>query len=290
MLQSQIEQETQEPKNDDKESLTTTTQLLLVPLQGLGSTSAEQQQDNLHFLIHDLYPAFREIVSKTTTTTSTNTTENKETILNEITMCQSLAPTALCLVQEILADVVLYPPQKQEPQQEGPSLRATVGTTVLPLLIQDLVYYYDTVQIRFVGRPAKEIVLTPMEQRIFVSIVRLLGNLVYGCRSNQDLLRNTVAPPTNDSSSQQQQPQQQQRTGLHLILSCTSLSHTCFTLREWSIVAIRNALDNNIDNQTMVAQLQAQQPAPSAPLEEMGVRVQLEQNGKVSLKPVSEDE
>jgi hypothetical protein len=72
---------------------------------------------------------------------------------------------------------------------------------------------------------------------------------------------------------------------LHVLLSCTSLSHTCFTLREWSVVTIRHALEDNESNQDLVAQLEAQQAAPAAALDDMGLRMQLQANGKVSLEP-----
>ena len=228
-------------------------------------------QDNVHFLVCDLYPSIRQTLQSNGTT---------HTPLVETT--QSLGPTALSIVREILAEVLVHDlPQIKD-------LRELIGQVkkTVPMFVRDLAFYFDQVQDRFKDLPAKDVVLTDEEQRIFVSLVRLLGNVCHGCRACQDHLRETLVPVDGDGHS----GDSSNRSGLHLLLSCTSLSHTCFTLREWSVVAIRNALDNNNENQAVVAQLQAQQPAPSAPLQEMGVQMELEKNGKVSLKPIREED
>ena len=237
--------------------------------------SLQNQQHNIAFLAHNLYAHIRSLVYSPREKGVTCVTASAG--LDETS--RALGPTALCLIREVLAEVLV---------QDGASskiLRDMLGQsgTLGPMLLEDLAYHYDSVQARFHGRPAKDVVLTDPEKRIFVSLVRLLGNMSYTCRSSQDRLRTTLVPPRQSSDEQAST-----RTGLHLLLSCTSLSHTCFTLREWSVIAIRNALDGNTENQALVAELQAQQPAPSAPLEEMGIRMQLEKNGKVSLTPIQE--
>jgi len=233
-------------------------------------------QSNMLFLARDLYLSIRQNLFS-----SREGFDNEKKHSSRQEMTESLGPTTLSLIRELLSDLLA------DQSAQSKELRYILGKEehIVAAWIQDLGYYYDKVQARFRGRPAKEIVLTQEEQRIFVSLVRLIGNLCHQSRINQNHLRETAVP----QSDQKDNDNALLRTGLHLLLSCTSLSHTCFTLREWSVVAIRNALDENVENQALVAELQAQEPAPSSPLEEMGVRVQLEKGGKVSLKPIEEN-
>lgn len=75
------------------------------------------------------------------------------------------------------------------------------------------------------------------------------------------------------------------RCGLHVLLSCTSFSYGCFTLREWALVAIRNVLDGNQQNQDMVAQLEAQKTVDTPELNKMGVKTVIDDQGKVRVEP-----
>jgi len=52
-------------------------------------------------------------------------------------------------------------------------------------------------------------------------------------------------------------------------------------------VAIRNALQDNLDNQALVAQLEAKQTVQSTELSEMGVRVDMDAKGKVNVVPLT---
>ena len=252
----------------------------------LGDT-IERLEENVRFLAKDLYGAIRQAVLQKKNKPVFDKVSLTLSSSNDETTTATLSRTALSLVRELLAEILVQDTSTTQ------HLRDMIGKdeSIAAIWIQDLAYYFDHVQERFQGRPAKEIVLTQEEQRIFISLVRLLGNLCHSCKVAQNLLRQIKVPLPNISTGEgvQEGSDASSRTGLHLLLSCTSLSHTCFTLREWSVVAIRNALEDNLDNQAVVAELQAQQPAPSAPLAEMGMRVQLGTNGKVSLKPIEEE-
>jgi hypothetical protein len=56
------------------------------------------------------------------------------------------------------------------------------------------------------------------------------------------------------------------------------------------VIAIRNVLEDNTINQEVVAALDAQNPVQSAVLDKAGVRVKMDEYGKVSLSPVKEDD
>ena len=82
-----------------------------------------------------------------------------------------------------------------------------------------------------------------------------------------------------------------ERNGLHVLLSTTSMTYTCFTLREWAVVAIRSALENNITNQAVVAELQARSAVQSAALHDMGIQVDLDMvSGQVSVNPLPKED
>jgi hypothetical protein len=126
------------------------------------------------------------------------------------------------------------------------------------------------------------------EQRSIVGLIRLLGNVCYRCRKNQDLIRQTIVPlsalPADVSGLNNTL---HQRTALHVLLSCTSFSYGCFTLREWAIVALRNVLEGNEANQELVEKLEAQEPLQSAELEKMNLRVDMNRQGEVRIVPLN---
>ena len=126
----------------------------------------------------------------------------------------------------------------------------------------------------------RNFVMEESEQRLITSLVRVIGNLCFQCRQHQDLMRATTIPPFSSSSHADAADDsatslRHRRTGLHVLLSCTSFAHACFTLREWSIVAIRNVLHKNAENQALVAELEAQQAVQSPALESLGIRLDL---------------
>jgi hypothetical protein len=184
-------------------------------------------------------------------------------------------------------------------------------TVVLQETAMSLGRIIDDLAEKSEGKRARDIHLEQDAQKLFVSFVRLIGNLCFRCPPNQNLLRTTLVPPTiksaartttTPSTPQQQQPNQSQeddvdshpssggggsdkpRNGLHVLLSCTSYATSCFTLREWAVIAIRNALEDNEGNQDVVAELVAQDSVQTADLETAGIRVQLDSKGNVSLK------
>ena len=159
-------------------------------------------------------------------------------------------------------------------------------TTLVPTVARDLGMVVDSLSASNQGRNARELEISNQEQRQITGLVQLLGNVCYRCRPNQDLVRTTIVPPPPTEVCNSCRG----RTALHLLLSCTSLSHGCFTLREWSIIALRNVLEGNEANQALVEQLEAQQPMQSAELDGMGLRVDMDPDGKVRVVPTTDTE
>jgi len=177
-------------------------------------------------------------------------------------------------------------------------LRLYLGqeTTILQESAKCLGVVLDDLAEKSVGRKAREVQLTQDDQKLIVSLVQFVGNLCYGCKHNQDLLRTTLVPrakpllprveeASDDTTSSNNA---EMRNGLHVLLTCTTHATACFTLREWGVIAIRNVLENNTENQAVVQNLMAQGPVESADLHEAGMRVQLDSQGKVSLATIDE--
>jgi len=123
---------------------------------------------------------------------------------------------------------------------------------------------------------------------MLIVLVRLLGYLSFRCRANQDLVRTTKVPQVSGDSSaaiSAGSPSPDERTVLHVLLSCTALSFVCFPLREWSIVSLRLVLQDNEENQAAVASLQAHRAAQTHALDEMGMKIELDHDGKIKLSP-----
>lgn len=157
---------------------------------------------------------------------------------------------------------------------------------------------------------SRESKISICDQRFCTVAIRILGSLCYQNEYNQDLIRLTVikeppAPPPSimppDNTITMQQPEQKddhdrnnnqirngiQRNGIYVMLSTTSLSHSCFTLREWSVIAIRYLLDNNQLNQHVVDELETKEAIQSAVLHDIGLQVDMNKNtGKVSIKKI----
>jgi hypothetical protein len=128
------------------------------------------------------------------------------------------------------------------------------------------------------GKKARELSLSDDEQRRITTLVRLIGNLCFRCRQNQDLMRTTLVPLQESTASVSPE-----RTALHVLLSCTSFAYGCFTLREWVTLALRNVLEGNHVNQNLVEQLEAQQPVQKVELEKLGLSVKVDRGGQVKL-------
>lgn len=163
---------------------------------------------------------------------------------------------------------------------------------------KDLARVLDAALARNSGKKAREMELSPQDQQTAIVMVRLIANLIYQCRYNQDLIRTTpipipdIANCTTSSSKNAAGTQSNsntgfitERTGLHVILSATSLAPACFTLREWCIVAIRNAVEGNAANAETVRRLEANQALGDTPeLQRMGVKVDMDERGNISVK------
>ncbi|KAL7539225.1 hypothetical protein ACHAXR_010220 [Thalassiosira sp. AJA248-18] len=170
--------------------------------------------------------------------------------------------------------------------------RSVLGreTSLISSCCQDLGRILDTALARNSGKKAREMTLSSQDQQTAIVMVRLIGNIIYQCRYNQDLLRITPAPPLEiaiDKSvpSNTTGGVPMERTGLHVILSATSLAPACFTLREWCIVAIRNAIEGNAANAETVRRLEANQVLDDTPeLRRAGVKIDMDEHGKVHVK------
>ena len=163
-----------------------------------------------------------------------------------------------------------------------PEARTVLGreTLIITHCLFDLAQLLDSTLARNIGRNARDLYLTREEQRSAIVMVRLIGNMAYQCRYNQDMLRIIHIPFSEQSSS----TNSLKRVGLHVILSTTSLAPTCLSLREWCIVAIRNAVDGNEANAEAVRLLEAQNTIENTPeLQRMGLKVKLDK-GKVSVQ------
>ena len=189
------------------------------------------------------------------------------------------------VVMDILATSLSYYYENENntiPEQE--SVRFIVGknTRIFNIII------YNVHQILNISRINKVTPTADQEQDEDVSTlmdhVRMVGNLCYRCKYNQDLLRTTLYYNTNEEKEKKKDEMTYQQTGLHLLLSCTSMALHCFPLREWTIVAIRNALENNYENQHMVQELQAQHAINTPILQSIGIDLNLDLKGNLILE------
>ena len=171
--------------------------------------------------------------------------------------------------------------------------RSVIGreTSLLRYCCEDLALIVDTLLSSNSGKSARDLNLSLQEQETAISTVRLIGNLVYHCRHNQDLLRTTVIRSKYEKKDgSNDKDDNSSRMGLHVLLSATSLGPACFTLREWCIVAIRNAVENNEANIELVKQLEANAALGDTPeLKKLGVKVELDAKGNVVVQKRESD-
>ncbi|KAL7479759.1 hypothetical protein ACHAW6_005482 [Cyclotella cf. meneghiniana] len=174
-------------------------------------------------------------------------------------------------------------PNEKNKQSNLPDARSVLGreTSIIKYCLFDLAHLLDSALAKNTGKNARDLHLTAQEQHSAIVMVRLVSNIVYNCRYNQDLLRIVPIPSKNPSNSSNSG----KRVGLHVILSCTSLAPTCLSLREWCIVAIRNAVEGNDANAEAVRLLEAQNAVGDTPeLRRMGVKLNLDAKGKVHVQ------
>lgn len=172
------------------------------------------------------------------------------------------------------------------------NMRKITGQTtdILPTILLDLGRLVDKFEFENRGVKARELKITDCDQHLVTSIVRLIGNICYKCKENQDLVRKTIVPmeeytqlPKEPYDIEEKGSSSTCRNGLHVLLSCTSFAYGCFTLREWAIVAIRMTLDDNPENQKQVEELEAHQALDTPELKKLGVKVDMDKRGKVNV-------
>eukprot|EP00804_Cyclotella_cryptica_P006925 CCRYP_007071-RB/>CCRYP_007071-RB protein AED:0.16 eAED:0.16 QI:187/-1/1/1/-1/1/1/56/1032 len=174
-------------------------------------------------------------------------------------------------------------PNEKNRQCTLPDARSVLGreTSIIKYCLFDLAELLDSALAKNSGKNARDLHLTPQEQHSAIVMVRLVANIVYNCRYNQDILRIVPIPSINPSNG----GNPGKRVGLHVILSSTSLAPTCLSLREWCIVAIRNAVEGNDANAEAVRLLEAQNALGDTPeLRRMGVKLNLDAKGKVHVQ------
>eukprot|EP00797_Seminavis_robusta_P034869 Sro84_g044730.1 ataxin 10 (347) ;mRNA; r:39054-40094 len=174
------------------------------------------------------------------------------------------------------------------------STRSKLGESCCTLLSDagiQLGALVDSISYRNEGRKSRDFVIQQHEQRVMTALVQLIGNVCFRCHRNQERLRLTKVPPLKQriNAGSSSAEEEEERNALHVLLSCTSLAHSCFTLREWAVIAIRNVLDNNEHNQAEVAKLEANKPVQSAELASLGIRVDMDTKGNVSVVPNNKD-
>lgn len=241
------------------ESSTTTT-----PSHPLGNT--DEQLVSSHVFLAQLASRIRTSMNEIKSTL----TEDDESDPDYI-----LAKSALLLSSEILASSL-----GSDSCHSMALVRTKLGTEteVIRETSLDLGVTIDALLLSNQGMKARELTMANAKQRWITTLVRLLGNTCFRCKYNQDLVRTVDIPGVNKA---------EHRCALHVLLSCTSLGYGCFTLREWAIVALRNVLEGNLENQALVEALEAQQPLQSPELEKMGLQVDLDRRGKVKIVQVT---
>jgi hypothetical protein len=168
--------------------------------------------------------------------------------------------------------------------QDVDILRRELGQStnnIVKVIVEDLGLIVDRLDYENRGINARELTIKQCDQHHVTSLVRLIANICYKCQWNQDLVRMTPVPISFVKDTKHDS----RRNGLHVLLSCTSFAYGCFTLREWAIVAIRNVLEDNQENQKQVEELEAQQALNTPELEKLGVQVHLDRKGHVHVSP-----
>lgn len=163
--------------------------------------------------------------------------------------------------------------------------RSVLGreTTLISSCCEDLARIVDITLEKHSGKSGRELSISSHDQETAINTVRLIGNLVYHTEHNQNLLRTTLVLPM--ATAGKDDGDTPSRTGLHVLLSATSLGPACFTLREWCIVAIRNAVENNEANIELVKRLEANEALGDTPeLRKLGVKVDLDERGNVRVQ------
>jgi hypothetical protein len=240
----------------------------------LGGELGEQAVVSTHIFLANLFCSLRGTLAADSIASPVSNNDDPDTILKW---------SVLIAILEILASSLGV--DSSDSSLARIKLGEDGSTTIIQDVSQELGSLVDTLSARNFGRRSREFYMSDEEQRIVTALVRVIGNLCFQCRQNQDLVRLTKVPTPIHVIPAEGDEVPQERNALHVLLSCTSFAHSCFTLREWAVVSIRNLLDKNELNQAEVAKLEANQPIQSAELGNLGIRINLDPKGNVSVAP-----
>lgn len=104
---------------------------------------------------------------------------------------EDLTKSAWFLILEMLASSLGV---DEPPAMNQTRLFLGRETSLIQDVALDLGAVFDSLSAKNHGRRAHELCMSEDEQRSIVGLVRLLGNLFFWCRQNQDLVRQTIVP------------------------------------------------------------------------------------------------
>lgn len=113
------------------------------------------------------------------------------------------------------------------------------------------------------------------------TLIRLVGNLTYRNKAHQDAVRNYTV-------STEFQGETTETNGLFLILTSCVLDEQNPYIREWTIFAIRNLCEDNIENQAMIKELRLQEACESSILRKAGLKIEVTADGRPAVVPVDD--
>ncbi|GFS45510.1 ataxin-10 [Trichonephila inaurata madagascariensis] len=118
--------------------------------------------------------------------------------------------------------------------------------------------------LKYLNNEAREEIASHPLNGFKKNLIRLIGNVCCGCKDNQDLVRKL--------------------DGIPLILDCCKFDAKNPYITQWGILAIRNLLENNLENQAVIANISASgEISDPKLLNEMGIQIHSE-NGKIRMK------
>lgn len=202
-------------------------------------------------------------------------------------LCAGYAVAAVRLVLDVLSNVIAVMPDAtlQMALVTTPSCFLSSSSSLNPaaaLSLLDVVFTLlrhlplSVITVKVEGTPTPNKVAVDPHRHLkllftFKScLIRFLGNLCYRCRPIQSLLS--------------------EKKGLEVFLNSTMFDPTQPFLREWALMALRNATENHDENQAYIELLQNQGVANDWELEGMGLKASLNQNtGKVTIQSTKEN-
>lgn len=240
----------------------------------------------LHFLTSYLLDSHDEIQShfccKGLWQSSLRYIESQTITLGRSTLSQRFSTedepdTTACIymLQILAASVVITPnSSNEEYYMDSDMIKTWLGQeiTLIQDICIDLATIVDNLSIANQGKRSREMILSNYHQNLVKLYLQIVANLSFRCKAIQDIFRHPLVTS-------------EPRTGLHVIMSCTSLSFACIGLREWAIVALRNLLEGNAENQHALESLSPQEAVPSDELARLGFSIDLDSKGVVQVVP-----